>query len=242
MTSDMYDRHDGAPEPIESPMPLDVQAQKPSRRTHAVEDERDDPHESISSRHCRCKDIHSTNDLIRQVKAERDLESKVSLLEGMTAKDWSEMCHQHVRTIAGDFKLLNSRKNIELIQRIAAVQETSLQELWGTAESRDWFRKDGKPSEEGDELGPFKFAEVEETEFEFDRERVWRRYAGEGVMESFLRDGNVVVKGLFNWIVRDKDLMAMVEAEFDMYCHHLQEQNGRSKLGWCRNMWHSLVQ
>ena len=30
--------------------------------------------------------------------------------------------------------------------------------------------------------------------------------------------------------------------EFEMYRHHLREQNGNSNLGWCRNMWHSLVQ
>src|SRR5262245_17997285 len=61
-------------------------------------------------------------------------------------------------------------------------------------------------------------------------------------MEAFFEDGNVIVKGVFDWIVKDAELMAMVEAEFDMYRHHLRVQNRGGKLGWCRNMWHSLVQ
>jgi hypothetical protein len=60
-------------------------------------------------------------------------------------------------------------------------------------------------------------------------------------LDEFLRDGNAVVKGLFDWIVKDVELMAMVEAEFGMYGHHLREQNREPNLGWCRNMWHPLV-
>src|SRR5579859_266487 len=76
---------------------------------------------------------------------------------------------------------------------------------------------------------------------DFDREGVWLRY-GAGALEELLRDGNVVVKGLFDWMVKDRELMGMVEAEFGMYLHHLREQNGVPNLGWYRNMWHSLVQ
>src|SRR5579859_1086939 len=61
-------------------------------------------------------------------------------------------------------------------------------------------------------------------------------------MEKFLEDGNVVVSGVFDWIVKDEELMEMVDAEFEMYRHHLREQNSKSNYGWCRNMWHSLVQ
>ena len=61
-------------------------------------------------------------------------------------------------------------------------------------------------------------------------------------MERFLEDGNVVVSGVFDWIINDVELMGMVDAEFEMYRHHLREQNGLPNFGWCRNMWHSLVQ
>jgi hypothetical protein len=129
-----------------------------------------------------------------------------------------------------------------LISRMMSVQGKGEEELWGTEEGRGWFRKRGKPEEERDELGPFKFARIEEVGFDFDREAVWSRYGGAGSLEGFEREGNVVVKGLFDWIVKDVELMGMVEAEFGMYLHHLREQNGQPNLGWCRNMWHSLVQ
>ena len=61
-------------------------------------------------------------------------------------------------------------------------------------------------------------------------------------MEEFMKDGNVVVKGFFDWIMKDEQLMWMVDVEFEMYAHHLREQNGTPNYGWCRNMWHSLVQ
>ena len=61
-------------------------------------------------------------------------------------------------------------------------------------------------------------------------------------MERFLEDGNIVVSGVFDWIFDDPELMEMVNAEFEMYCHHLREQNGQLNLGWCISMWHSLVQ
>jgi len=40
----------------------------------------------------------------------------------------------------------------------------------------------------------------------------------------------VVVSGVFDWIVKDEQLMEMIDAEFEMYQHHLREQNGRAKL------------
>jgi hypothetical protein len=33
----------------------------------------------------------------------------------------------------------------------------------------------------------------------------------------FLEDENVVVSVVFDWIIKDSDLMEMVDAEFDMY-------------------------
>jgi hypothetical protein len=61
-------------------------------------------------------------------------------------------------------------------------------------------------------------------------------------MEKFVEDRNAVVKGVFDWIVKDEELMGMMDAEFEIYRHHLREQNGKSNFGWRRNMWRSVVQ
>ena len=62
-------------------------------------------------------------------------------------------------------------------------------------------------------------------EFTFDSKVVWERYARVEAMEKFLEDGNVVVSGVFDWIIKDAEqLMGIVDAEFEMYRHHLREQ------------------
>ena len=105
-----------------------------------------------------------------------------------------------------------------------------------------WIRMEGRPGRKDDRLGPFKYARIGEGEFTFDWTEVWERYGGVGRMDKFLSDGNVVVSGVFDSIFKDEELMGMVDAEFEMYRHHLREQNGKANYEWCRNMWHSLVQ
>lgn len=50
------------------------------------------------------------------------------------------------------------------------------------------------------------------------------------MLEKFLEDGNVVVGGVLDWIVKDSELIGMVDAEFEMYGHHLREQNREGEL------------
>ena len=203
----------------------------------------DEDEEEMEGRVCRCEDVKGTQDLIARVKGCGDLTSKAGLLKGMSRGEWMRICHGHVRVVASNLELLTGRlKRGGLIERMMSVQGKTKEELWGTDERRGWFRKRGRPGSETDELGPFKYARMEDAEFDFDREAVWLRFGGSGALEEFLRDGNVVVKGLFDWMVQDAELMGMVDAEFGMYLHHLREQNGQPNLGWCRNMWHSLVQ
>ena len=206
------------------------------------EEESDQSDEPVLIGKCKCKDIAATNDLIGRVRERRDLNSKAQLLTGMHRRDWVAICHRHVRVIASSLKLQTNISRPKLIESVMSAQGKTVEDVWETEEMRSLFRKKGRPAEESDELGPFKYAQGDASEFVFDREAVWRRYAGEGTMETFFDKGNVVVKGLLDWIVKDSELMGMVSAEFEMYRHHLREQNGKANLGWCRNMWHSLVQ
>jgi Phytanoyl-CoA dioxygenase (PhyH) len=192
---------------------------------------------------CKCEDIAVTNDLVSKVTGSTCLGGKLKVLEGIDGRGWRQVCHDHVRVIASSLELKTSElKREELISRMIEVQGRSETDLWGEEESQRWFRKRGRPAGEEDKLGPFKYARIGQDGLEFDREAVWLRYGGEGAMERFLEEGNVVVTGLLDWIVKDSELMRMVDAEFEMYRHHLREQNGRPNWGWCRNMWHSLVQ
>ena len=161
----------------------------------------------------------------------------------MNEDDWRQICHQHMRGIASCLELqTRSLKRDELIARMTNVPAKRVMDLFEDEKTRQWFRKRGRPLDDTDKLGPFKYVRLKHDDFEFDRETIWMRYAGQRAMDAFFRDGNIVVKGLFDWIVNDLELMEMIEVEFDMYRHHLREQNGQPNLGWCRNMWHSLVQ
>jgi hypothetical protein len=196
---------------------------------------------------CGCVDVEETVEIVQSMKglAKNDLKGRVEVLRWVGRKKWEEMCHRHVRRIASGWELQTSRlKRVELIERVMGVQanENRLEELVGDSETHLWFRKKGRPLREEDELGPFKYVGMGEREFKFCGRSVWERYGGVGLMEKFLESGNVVVSGVFDWIVKDVELMGMVDAEFEMYRHHLREQNGKANYGWCRNMWHSLVQ
>ena len=192
---------------------------------------------------CQCENLEATEDVILRVKECMDLEAQLAELNGLDRRDWRRICHRHIRVIGSALQLQTSRLDRDkLIDRMVAVQGLGVAELWSGDESHEWFRKRGRPEHPMDGLGPFKYARIEAPNFEFDRGVVWARYAGDNSFEDFSRDGNVVVRGLFDWIVKDEELMGMVDAEFEMYHHHLREQNGQPNLGWCRNMWHSLVQ
>ena len=199
--------------------------------------------EEERARSCGCTDVERTRLLLSNVKEARGLEDKLNRLNSIDEDGWRQICHKHVRAISGHLELQNrSLKRDELIERMIDVPRKRVTDLFEDQETRQWFRKRGRPLDDTDKLGPFKYRRLQPNEFEFDRKTIWIRYAGEGAMETFFYYGNVVVKRLFDWIIKDLELMEMIEAEFDMYRHHLREQNGQRNLGWCRNMWHSLVQ
>lgn len=196
---------------------------------------------------CGCGDVEGTKGFLEAIHAlpGNDLKGRVEAMGGMDGVGWRKICHRHVKGIASGWELQTSRlKRDELIERVMEVQANvdRLDELTRDEETHLWFRKNGRPAREDDDLGPFKYARLGCGEFTFDSKVVWERFGGAGAMDAFLKDGNVVVKGLLDWIVKDDELMGLVDAEFGMYRHHLREQNGVSNLGWCRNMWHSLVQ
>jgi hypothetical protein len=147
-----------------------------------------------------------------------------------------QICHRHVRTIESCWELQTTRlKREALIERVREVQGNvdRLEKLRSGEETYLWFRKEGRPAREDDCLGPFKFVGVGGDEFSVDSKVVWERHAGGWGVGAFLEEGNVVVSGEFDWIVKDPEMMEMV---FEMYLHHLQEQNGLPNFGWCRQV------
>ncbi|KAJ5234486.1 uncharacterized protein N7469_003654 [Penicillium citrinum] len=62
------------------------------------------------------------------------------------------------------------------------------------------------------------------------------------------QNGSIVVPGLFAWLAENWDgqhpnsLVDKIEQEFALYKYHYREIDNHPRIGWQRNMWHSLVQ
>ena len=204
-----------------------------------------DQNEVGKGRSCYCEDEslgRKVGEMVKEFQG-KELVGKVQELDGL--ESWAGICYQHVKLIAGQLGLQTQGMNRgRMIERLESLQKNKdrLDILTRERGTYEWFRINDRPEHEDDRLGPFKYAGLPPAEFRFDSRTLWERYAGVGGMEKFYSGGNLVVSGVFDWIVNDTEVMSMVDAEFEMYRHHLREQNGVPNYGWCRNMVHSLVQ
>ena len=82
---------------------------------------------------------------------------------------------------------------------------------------------------------------VEKTPFKFNEEQVFKQFAGEGSWQIWLEDGTINIPEVFSYL-NEADLRQMIGTEFDMYRHYHHTPPGRSRMGWLRNMYYSLVQ
>jgi hypothetical protein len=62
------------------------------------------------------------------------------------------------------------------------------------------------------------------------------------------KKGSIVIPDFYHWLHTDFDgdhpqgIMPLIHEEFDMYEYHYKPEPGKPRLGWQRNMWHSLIQ
>lgn len=68
------------------------------------------------------------------------------------------------------------------------------------------------------------------------------------LFQQMTERGTVVIPQLFGWLKEDFDsilpggLLALAHEEMDMYDYHYMPRDGKPRLGWLRNMWHSIIQ
>ena len=187
---------------LESEQRLESKPQQKPHTETAPEMEMETESESESEsepelEECKCKNRKATDGLVSRVRRSGGgLQGKLEVLKGTNFK---KICYRHLRNIASSLELQTSgMEEAELLRRMREVMGKTVGELWGEEWSREWFRKRGLPADAAaDRMGPFKYSRIKEEAFEFDRVAVWRRYAGEGAMEAFFEDGNVIVKGVF---------------------------------------------
>jgi hypothetical protein len=62
-----------------------------------------------------------------------------------------------------------------------------------------------------------------------------------GMANIFKKDGSIMLP-CFEWIFEDPELVQILDDSFDMYDFHTRQTGGRSNLGWCGTMYHSVIQ
>jgi hypothetical protein len=59
--------------------------------------------------------------------------------------------------------------------------------------------------------------------------------------DEFKQTGTITLN-IFEWVTEDEELMAIIEEAYNMYDYHTRLIDGNPNLGWCRVMYHSVVQ
>lgn len=157
-------------------------------------------------------------------------------------------CKPHLRRIAGYCGGLYNNKDSHsgiLAKRIVQLAKNKDNLLRVKATHPDWFRRNAAiPALQPNPLGPFRYAPKPATQFRFNAEQVFNRFAQDGqAWAVFQRDGTINLDKFFSYLVDDPEVFAIVEEEFNMYKYHLRtELDGQDNRGWMRHMFYSLPQ
>ncbi|KAH0542465.1 hypothetical protein FGG08_003136 [Glutinoglossum americanum] len=225
---DMDKENDGEEEEVE-----DIENDESDEETAAVL--------VLSSYSCSCssaviKDIQGMED--KNPNDDRGLR----LLAKALQLGLHNVCHNHLRTLAKvTVGLQNNMSSSKLRKR--------LQDTWRNKSHLDdlrrrnphWFLKTRRPETDADRLVVYRYHPVPPKAFRFNETRVFERFAGPGSWGGWQRDGTIIIPRLFSFLSRP-DIGRKIDVEFDLYRYHHRSLPGRSRLGWLRNMFYSIIQ
>ncbi len=157
-------------------------------------------------------------------------------------------CKPHLRRIAGYCGGLYNNKDSHsgiLAKRVKFLTQHKDNLLRVKEAHPDWFRRNAAVAAlQPNPLGPFRYAPRPTTQFRFNAQQVFNRFAGDmQAWATFQHDGTINLDGFFSYLVDDPEVFAIVEEEFNMYKYHLRtELDGQDNRGWMRHMFYSLPQ
>ncbi|KAI9862358.1 MAG: hypothetical protein M1813_004834 [Trichoglossum hirsutum] len=99
----------------------------------------------------------------------------------------------------------------------------------------------GSASLEAGRLAVHKYAPVVCLDFTFDTAKIFERFASARAWQVWQRDGTMVIGSIFDYL-NLPGIMSSIDVEFAIYRHHHHNLSGKSRLGWLRNMFYSLIQ
>lgn len=156
------------------------------------------------------------------------------------------VCFPHLRFAAGKVGLL-----VRSMSKTVAINSLMLlhyhPDLWGAwradARTRILFQNHLRTPSTMDNLQSYRYRPVP-SRVSVDWDGFMDRHASLGyksLVAEFKTAGTVRVD-VFGSILKDPELALIVGRSFDMYDYHTRMIHGKDNLGWCRTMYHSLVQ
>jgi hypothetical protein len=155
------------------------------------------------------------------------------------------VCYSHLRTFA--------KKTLNLLNSSGGINRNTLtsrlQQILPHSDTLDdfrnkeptWFERSSRNITAAELREPFKYDPTPHPPFQFNPTTVLQRVAGPTASKRWETDGSLIVPNLLPYI-NDPEIKEMIDLEFAMYDHHFEPHSTRPKMGFLRNMFHSLTQ
>ncbi|KAI9770494.1 MAG: hypothetical protein M1839_003175 [Geoglossum umbratile] len=187
---------------------------------------------------CRCPAPLAQD--IQGMKGKNDDLGGLKLLGKAIKAGLRTLCHTHLRALAPvTAGLQNNISNSKLQERLQLVWTNQQRLDWLRRRKPRWFLKNCRPQPEADCLAVYRYFPLPASVFQFNEVRVFERFAGRGTWSIWEQDGTIIIPELFSFLA---ELSPKIDMEFDLYRHHHCSLPGRSRLGWLRNMFYSIIQ
>ena len=165
------------------------------------------------------------------------------LYRRLRSEDVAGLCRSHLRRLASCVGLKNNMTTTLLVERLRTVRQSQDQVTALSHDRPNWFRKPRRPAPTSDQRLLYRFAPRPWTADppRLDAAALLQRFAGAKAPQTWDREGNLVVRGVFDYL-DSPDILGHIDAEFAMYRHHERQDPDLSRQGWMRHMYHSLIQ
>jgi hypothetical protein len=209
-------------------------------------------HTAATKAGCRCVDPESVLvKMMGKMTANKKLSdpTRVKLIDEYyrechePGKDYDRLCYNHLQFLASKMGLRTRTAGTKVLRETLDILYASKSQ-WGALQTDTvtgiLFTAPFRGTRQHDDLKSYRYrpAKVRPV-IEWDMLREEMEVQGE--YNQFKETGTTIFD-TFRWVTEDKELMGIITEAYDMYEYHTRRIDGNSNLGWCRVMYHSIVQ
>jgi hypothetical protein len=239
---------------------LELEDEDPEYEEDVAEDV--DPqarHTARTGRNCNCTDRKSILvEMLRNTKANRKLSdsARVRLIDqwyrecyhyapgGRRCRpDSLRVCYHHLQFLCSKMGLITRAANAKTL-RETLLYLYRTKPRWGAIQTdpltATLFTKPFRGDRTADDLLSYRYRPAPvHVQVNWDRVAAVLGYTDR--IRTFHKTGTLVTD-CFTWVFRDPELVKILDRCYDMYDYHTRLIDGKSNLGWCRTMFHSVIQ